>query len=99
MFSTAPTRLHSANHANATISVSGKSTVKRSPLSANVWTLTTCAGKVIGSAIVPYSLRLEAQRTRPAVARLIHLHRDHAAIARAVRCVRTKVHALAFPRS
>jgi hypothetical protein len=44
-----PSRLHCASHANATISLSGMSSVRRNPLSANVCTLTTCAGKVIDS--------------------------------------------------
>jgi len=40
------------------ISVSGKSTVKRSPESVSVCTLTTCAGKVIASAFVTFALTL-----------------------------------------
>jgi hypothetical protein len=53
MCNATPSRLHCASHAKAMISLSGMSSVRRSPLSASVCTLTTCAGKVMASLTAP----------------------------------------------
>lgn len=76
MFSATPSRLHSASHAKAMISLSGKSSVRRSPLSANVCTFATCAGNDTGwpslPTLAPFPTLAPAAHRSP-------LRRQHAA--------------------